>query len=138
MEFREISENKINTVVEAILPYFKEYKIWLLIGDLGSGKTTLIKKIVAELGIKEEVVSPTFGLVNEYTSRSQRIVHMDLYRLKKADEAFDIGLDEYLNSNDICFIEWPEIVMDFIKQYPFGIIKIKHRENGRDYSIELN
>lgn len=138
MEFREISENKINTVVEAILPYFKEYKIWLLIGDLGSGKTTLIKKIVAELGIKEEVVSPTFGLVNEYTSRSQRIVHMDLYRLKKADEAFDIGLDEYLNSNDICFIEWPEIVMDFIKQYPFGIIKIKHRENGRDYSLELN
>lgn len=138
MEFIEISENKINTVVEAILPYFKEYKIWLLIGDLGSGKTTLIKKIVAELGIKEEVVSPTFGLVNEYTSRSQRIVHMDLYRLKKADEAFDIGLDEYLNSNDICFIEWPEIVMDFIKQYPFGIIKIKHRENGRDYSIELN
>jgi tRNA threonylcarbamoyladenosine biosynthesis protein TsaE len=89
-------------------------RIVLLDGNMGSGKTTLVKSMLAEMGVRDVVDSPTFSLVNEYDSPQGKIYHFDFYRLKSAYEALDIGFDEYLESGCYCFIEWPEIVKFFI------------------------
>lgn len=83
--------------------------IWLFRGQMGAGKTTLIKEICKEFKVKETVQSPTFSLVNEYsTENGQSIYHFDLYRLKNVQEALAIGIEDYLDSGNICLIEWPE------------------------------
>ncbi len=77
--------------------------------EMGVGKTTLIKALVGELGVRDMASSPTFSLVNEYEGRDgERIYHFDLYRLNTEEEAYDMGIDEYFYSGDWCFIEWPE------------------------------
>ena len=84
-------------------------KIWLFRGEMGAGKTTLVKEIVQHLKIKSIVQSPTFSLVNPYETESGEIMyHFDLYRLENVHEAIDIGIEEYLDSGHLCFIEWPE------------------------------
>jgi tRNA threonylcarbamoyladenosine biosynthesis protein TsaE len=81
---------------------------------MGAGKTTLIKEICHQLGVAQSVQSPTFSLVNEYVdAKGQPVYHFDLYRLKNAQEAFDIGLEEYLDSGNLCLIEWPEQAEEF-------------------------
>lgn len=82
--------------------------VWLLKGEMGAGKTTLVKQIVDQLGAEGTVASPTFSIVNQYDQGVRTIYHFDLYRLKNELEAFDIGLEEYLNSGHMCLIEWPE------------------------------
>lgn len=84
-------------------------KIFAFQGQMGAGKTTLIKEICKQMGIEETVSSPTFSLVNEYIlPNGEMIYHMDLYRIKNEDEAFDTGIDDLLHSGKICFVEWPE------------------------------
>lgn len=83
--------------------------IWLFRGQMGAGKTTLIKEICKQMGVKHTVQSPTFSLVNEYETIDQKIIyHFDLYRLKNVQEALSIGIEDYLDSGNICLIEWPE------------------------------
>ena len=89
------------------------YKIFLLRGDLGAGKTTLTQRLCSELGITEPVSSPTFSLVNEYASPEHGpVYHMDLYRLEKSNDLVQIGFEEYLESGNICLIEWPDLARD--------------------------
>jgi tRNA threonylcarbamoyladenosine biosynthesis protein TsaE len=84
-------------------------RVWLFEGEMGAGKTTLIKAICEALGVVSVVQSPTFGLVNEYTTQTgDTVYHFDCYRLRNEAEALDIGLDEYLDSGKYCFIEWPK------------------------------
>ena len=81
-------------------------------GHMGAGKTTLIKALCKELGVEDEVSSPTFSLVNEYhTSGGETVYHFDFYRIENEEEAFDIGYEEYLYSGHRCFIEWPEKIL---------------------------
>src|SRR5688572_24876530 len=87
----------------------KKYPIVTLKGQLGAGKTTLTQMICEQLGVKEPVTSPTYTLVNEYEGGSGKIYHFDLYRLNKEEELEGIGFTEYLDSGNICLIEWPEI-----------------------------
>ena len=83
--------------------------VWLLKGDLGAGKTTLVKQIVKQFGVEGTVASPTFSIVNQYDATDGKVLyHFDLYRLKNELEAFDIGLEDYLTSGNLCLIEWPE------------------------------
>jgi tRNA threonylcarbamoyladenosine biosynthesis protein TsaE len=83
--------------------------IWLFRGQMGAGKTTLIKEITRQLGVTGHVQSPTFALVNEYEKQNGDVIfHFDLYRLKNAQEAVDIGIADYMDSGNICLIEWPE------------------------------
>jgi tRNA threonylcarbamoyladenosine biosynthesis protein TsaE len=86
-------------------------KIFAFSGSIGAGKTTIIKSICGVLGAKDIVTSPTFTIVNEYrTSSGDFIFHIDFYRIKKTEEVFDFGIEEYLSSGSYCFMEWPELV----------------------------
>lgn len=86
-----------------------KHKVILFDGQMGAGKTTLIKAISKELGVIDVANSPTFSIVNEYkTTTNQTIFHFDLYRLEQEEEAYDMGIDEYFESGNWCFIEWPE------------------------------
>lgn len=86
-------------------------KIFAFSGSMGAGKTTIIKAICEVLGAKDVVTSPTFTIVNEYRTLSgESIYHIDFYRIKKTEEVFDFGIEEYLESGSYCFMEWPELV----------------------------
>jgi tRNA threonylcarbamoyladenosine biosynthesis protein TsaE len=90
------------------------FKVWVLRGEMGSGKTTLVKALVNKLGLSDRVTSPTFSIVNEYGSDENRVYHFDFYRLKRDTEALDLGFDEYLTSGKLCLIEWAEKVRAFL------------------------
>ncbi len=99
------------------------YTLFLLEGDLGAGKTTLVQTLCKFLDVAEAVTSPTFSLVNEYQSEGHdTIYHMDLYRLEKEEDLIQIGLEEYLDSGNLCFIEWPEIAQ---KKFDAPHIRVK-------------
>ncbi len=93
-------------------------KLLLFSGEMGAGKTTLIKQLCAELGVNDEVTSPTFSLVNEYQGSTEPIYHFDLYRIRSEEELFVIGYEDYFFSGYLCLIEWPEMAS--------GIIPEKH------------
>ena len=108
-------------------------------GDLGTGKTTLVKEIIFALGVKEKVKSPTFTIIEPYELNNENIYHVDLYRIIDPTELEIIGLREYLNeSNAIIFIEWPEKSYGYLKKFDLKI-SLKHlSENERKCRIELN
>ena len=113
--------------------------IVFLDGDLGTGKTTLVKEIIFALGVKEKVKSPTFTIIEPYELNNENIYHVDLYRIIDPTELEIIGLREYLNeSKAIIFIEWPEKSYGYLKKFDLKI-SLKHlSENERKCRIELN
>ncbi|WP_136468659.1 tRNA (adenosine(37)-N6)-threonylcarbamoyltransferase complex ATPase subunit type 1 TsaE [Flagellimonas onchidii] len=115
-------------------------KMLCFFGDMGAGKTTLIKSIVKELGASDEANSPTFGLVNEYHDNSGNLLayHFDFYRLENELEALDLGLDDYLSSGAWIFIEWPEKIQSLLPQDSVSIFLHFIDENTRsiDFSTD--
>ncbi len=85
-------------------------KTLLLYGGMGVGKTTLIKALVKQLGSRDEVSSPTFSIINEYELENDKIYHFDLYRIKNIEEAYNFGIEDYLDSEHWILIEWPELI----------------------------
>ena len=97
------------------LKHFGENRIFAFYGSMGAGKTTIIKAICEVLGAIDIVSSPTFTLVNEYkTSAGKVLYHLDFYRIKKQEEAFDFGIEDYLAGDNYCFMEWPELVEELL------------------------
>ena len=93
-----------------------DYKIWIFDGEMGAGKTTLIKSICKNLGVIDEVSSPTFSIVNEYkTVNGKTVYHFDFYRIKSIEEVYDMGVEDYFNSGNICLIEWPEKIKEILE-----------------------
>ena len=97
----------INAISNLLIQDFST-KVIRIDGDMGTGKTTLISSLCKSLGVKETISSPTFSLVNTYHIGNEKIYHFDFYRLKNENEAIDFGLEEYLESGNICFMEWAE------------------------------
>tara|TARA_B000000532_G_scaffold109548_1_gene87977 strand:+ start:194 stop:610 length:417 start_codon:yes stop_codon:yes gene_type:complete len=116
--------NTIDNFAKKITPLLK-YKLVFLEGELGSGKTTLIKQFCKELGFKNQVTSPTFPLLNIYKNNDKNIYHADLYRLKNIDEINELGFYEIMENNDWFFVEWPELLYDVI-DFSYTKIKIKN------------
>jgi len=106
--------DEIEDVAKSIINEINDVNLVLFKGELGSGKTTLIKSILKNLGVKENITSPTFSIVNQYLISNGLINHFDLYRIKSLTELDVIGFEEYLESEAVCFIEWPEIAMSKI------------------------
>ncbi|MEQ6123964.1 tRNA (adenosine(37)-N6)-threonylcarbamoyltransferase complex ATPase subunit type 1 TsaE [Pseudotenacibaculum sp. MALMAid0570] len=111
---KNYSLSGLNQIAKDVIEKSKSKKI-LFYGNMGVGKTTLIKEICKELGVKDVISSPTFSLVNEYRTQNNDIVyHFDFYRIDNEEEAYDIGIEDYFDSNAWCFIEWPENIQNLL------------------------
>jgi tRNA threonylcarbamoyladenosine biosynthesis protein TsaE len=130
---------QINVVAGQVIEACTNETIWLFEGNMGAGKTTLIKAICHELGVLNTVQSPTFSIINEYlTQQGDTIYHFDCYRLKNRAEAYDIGVEEYLDSGSVCMIEWPDKIADLLPDQ-FVSIGIRQTPNGkREIEISKN
>lgn len=112
----------LNSTAVQLLEFSAGCNIFLFEGDLGAGKTTLIKETCSLLGVKDNVSSPTFSIINEYLSSDGPLYHFDFYRLKDLEEALAVGIEDYFFSGYFCFIEWPELVIPIL---PSEYIKIE-------------
>lgn len=132
-------ERKITSVDELpklageLLKSFPERSVFLMKGQMGAGKTTLIKEMCRLLGVLDAMSSPTYSIVNEYTGAIDIIYHFDLYRLKNTEECLDIGFEEYVNSGNYCFIEWPEVAMPLL---PDTFVEVNITVKGETRFIE--
>lgn len=125
-------------VAEEIAKLAGEIKVWLFEGEMGSGKTTLIKEVCRCLQVADAMSSPTFSIVNEYATPGGKVYHFDFYRLKNEREAFDIGAEEYFYSGYPCFVEWPDKIPSLIPMtYGKVVITIKN-ETHRDIAILIH
>lgn len=122
-------------IVNQIIPNLQHH-ILLLKGNLGAGKTTFSQFLLKELGSSDEISSPTYSIVNEYDTPKGKVFHFDLYRLKSVEEAYDFGIEEYLDNGYLSIIEWPEIYTDELEGYDFHEMIITNTESGRE--IEFN
>ncbi|HBL78191.1 MAG: tRNA (adenosine(37)-N6)-threonylcarbamoyltransferase complex ATPase subunit type 1 TsaE [Bacteroidetes bacterium GWF2_42_66] len=123
------SLNDIKAAAKQFLHEYNRHRIFAFYGKMGSGKTTFIKALCEEMGSHDNVTSPTFSIINEYTTSSEvMIYHFDFYRIKNLQEAFDLGYEDYFFSGNYCFIEWPERVEQLL---PEEFVKV-------EISVEAN
>lgn len=126
---------RIQESAHEFLAHATENRVFAFYGDMGAGKTTFIKALCSELNSLDVVTSPTFTLVNEYlTEGNNYIYHFDFYRIKKLEEAYDFGFEEYIDSGNFCFIEWPEKIESLL---PKSHIKV-HISVGDDHSRTID
>lgn len=112
-----------------LLESFAQERVFAFYGAMGAGKTTFIKLLCRELGSEDNITSPSFALINEYsTSKGEIIYHFDFYRIKKLEEAYDLGYEDYIYSGNYCFIEWPEMIDSLL---PEGMVKVKISETAQ-------
>jgi len=115
MNFIIKSESELPEIAGKLLNVFPDKRIFAFYGAMGAGKTTFIKALCRELGVKDEALSPTFAIINEYkTGNDSLVYHFDFYRINKLEEVFDIGYEEYFFSGNYCFLEWPELVGELL------------------------
>ena len=122
LTLRAEAPGDLQEVARQIVVGFKHKRVFALYGAMGSGKTTLIKSLCHQLGVGDNVVSPTFSLINEYrNAEGEPVFHFDFYRIKTVSEAFDMGYEEYFFSGHYCFVEWPEKIEQLL---PTGFVYI--------------
>jgi len=130
MNFRIKSINTINETARQFIEQIGEKSVFAFNGTMGAGKTTFIKAICEELGVTGTVNSPTFSIVNEYEAADgHTIYHFDCYRINKIEEALEIGIEEYLHSGNLCFIEWAENIASLLPDSVVNV-EIAEVENG--------
>lgn len=126
----EIIINNLENIREAARAFIDaigDHKVFAFYGNMGAGKTTFVKAICEELGVEDVITSPTFAIINEYSSREGVIYHFDFYRIKKLEEVYDMGYEDYFYSGALCFIEWPELIEEVL---PEDAVKVSIRENA--------
>lgn len=138
MEIKITSLDNIREAAKQFIAAMEDNTVFAFYGKMGAGKTTFIKAICEELGVTDVINSPTFAIVNEYRSdeTGELIYHFDFYRIKKLDEVYDMGYEDYFYSGALCFIEWPELVEEVL---PGDAVKvtIEEVEDGtRSVSLE--
>jgi tRNA threonylcarbamoyladenosine biosynthesis protein TsaE len=125
----------LDQAAEKILRYAPDEQLFIFEGEMGAGKTTLIKALAKAMGVNELVSSPTFSIVNEYDANGHPLYHFDFYRIKNLQEAYDIGYEEYFYSGNPCFIEWPEKISELLPAHYLKIEIQVLNENHRLLSI---
>lgn len=127
MEIKINSLDNIHEAAKQFIAAMEDNTVFAFYGKMGAGKTTFIKAICEELGVTDVINSPTFAIVNEYRSdkTGELIYHFDFYRIKKLDEVYDMGYEDYFYSGALCFIEWPELVEEVL---PGDAVKVTIEE----------
>lgn len=131
------SQSELPLVADAILQNLDGRTIVAFYGQMGAGKTTLIREIVALLGSNDVVTSPTFALVNQYsTAEGEPVYHFDFYRINRLEEAFDLGYEEYFYSGDLCLIEWSEKIGELLPEDVMTVTIHVNSESSRTFEID--
>ena len=138
-EFHINSVEALTEVSEYLISLRDEADIIAFYGAMGAGKTTLIKNLCHKMGVTDEVNSPTFAIVNEYvTEEGESVYHFDFYRIKKLEEAYDIGFENYFDSGNLCLIEWPEMIEPLLPEKYIRVeIQQGETDNERIIKCEL-
>jgi tRNA threonylcarbamoyladenosine biosynthesis protein TsaE len=128
MEITIKSLDEIQQAADDFVAAMGNNTVFALYGPMGVGKTTFTKAICERLGVKDNITSPTFAIVNEYRSTTDELIyHFDFYRIKKLEEVYDMGYEDYFYSGAICFIEWPELIEELL---PLDAVKVTLSENS--------
>lgn len=132
----KISIKSLDSIHEAAREFIKNMgtgHVFAFYGKMGAGKTTFIKAVCEELGVDEVITSPTFAIVNDYTSSKDdsHIFHFDFYRIKKLEEVYDMGYEDYFYSGSLCFIEWPELIEDILPGDAVKVTVTQNEDGGR-------
>lgn len=133
MEIKIQHIEEIRKAARQFIENIGSHRVFAFYGKMGAGKTTFIKAICEELGVEDVITSPTFAIVNEYTTHSSllapysSIYHFDFYRIKKLEEVYDMGFEDYFYSGSLCFIEWPELIEEVL---PEDAVKVFIEENA--------
>ena len=127
MEIKILSLDHIHEAAREFIAAMGDNTVFALYGKMGAGKTTFVKALCQELGVEDVVTSPTFAVINEYRSdiAGELIYHFDFYRIKKLEEVYDMGYEDYFYSGALCFIEWPELVEELL---PGNTVKVTIEE----------
>lgn len=131
MEIRIKSVDEIDNAAKEFIRNMGDSTVFAFYGKMGAGKTTFIKSLCKQLGVEDEVNSPTFAIVNEYRSATtdELIYHFDFYRIKKIEEVYDMGYEDYFYSGALCLIEWPELAESVLPEDTVRI-RIDEMEDG--------
>ena len=119
----------INEAAKAFVENIGDHTVFAFYGKMGAGKTTFIKAICEELGVEDVITSPTFAIVNEYTAQGEPVYHFDFYRIKKLEEVYDMGFEDYFYSGALCLIEWPELIEEVLPEDAVKVT-IEEKEDG--------
>ena len=119
----------INEAAKAFVENIGDHTVFAFYGKMGAGKTTFIKAICEELGVEDVITSPTFAIVNEYTAQDGPVYHFDFYRIKKLEEVYDMGFEDYFYSGALCLIEWPELIEEVLPEDAVKVT-IEEKEDG--------
>lgn len=131
------SQSELSEVAETILQQLANRSVIAFYGEMGAGKTTLIREIVAAKGSYDTVTSPTFALVNHYSTEDEEtIYHFDFYRIERPEEAFDFGYEEYFYSGNLCLVEWPEKIEALLPEGCMVVRIVVESETERRFMID--
>lgn len=132
------SEEDIETIAKELLNKYGDFKVWVFHGEMGAGKTTLIKSICKVLEVKDAMSSPTFSIVNVYEGAENELYHFDFYRLEDPKDAINIGIEDYFFSGNWCFIEWPDKIEEFLPDKYLEISIKLVDSNTRQLTVNFN
>ena len=127
MEIQIKNLEEIRETARTFINHIGDCTVFAFYGKMGAGKTTFIKALCEELGVDDVITSPTFAIVNEYTAQDGPVYHFDFYRIKKLEEVYDMGFEDYFYSGSLCLIEWPELIEDVL---PDDAVKVSITENA--------
>ena len=138
MEINIQSLDRIHDAARQFVQAMGDNTVFAFYGKMGAGKTTFIKAVCEELGVSDVITSPTFAIVNEYRSDKggELIYHFDFYRIKKLEEVYDMGYEDYFYSGALCFIEWPELVEELLPGQAIKVTIVEEENGARKLTLE--